>query len=232
MTYLLSLITMFALVYYLTKEEIPAVFSAVAYAFSAYHLAHYMHPTLYNIQWLPLFILSLFILKDRKTLFYIITASLMLAVVTYADAYYGFFATIIFLVFAIYKRLKVKTVVIFSLLSLLLMTPFILWSRILWIDRLNLIVSYQASWGDYIYPFGQNSIENILYIPPTLILIALFGIKHCDKFFVILLLLALILSLSSPILPIFRATTRFGLLVILCVSVLSGYGILAIKKGK
>ena len=232
MTYLLSLITMFGLVYYLTREEIPAIFSAVAYSFSAYHLAHYMHPTLYNIQWLPLFILSLFILKEKQTLFFTITASLMLAVVTYADAYYGFFATIIFLVFAIYKRLKVKTVVIFSMLSLLLMTPFILWSRILWIDRLNLIVSYQASWGDYIYPFGQQAVENVLYIPPTLMLIALFGIKHCDKFFIILLLLATILSLSSPILPIFRATTRWGVVSLMCVSILSGYGISVIKKEK
>ena len=224
MTYLLSFLTLGALVYYLTGNLLSSVIAGLAYSFSVYHLAHQMQPTLSSIQWLPLFILILYMWNDRRTILMTIASALMFACVAYGDAYYAYFASIIALIFVIHKRVEFKLTLIFGILSFLLILPFALWSRDLWVQRLDLYFSYKATVWDYFNPVFYLG-EKALFIPSTIWVLALVGIRKSDKFFVILGSIAFILSLNNPLFCVYRASARWGLIVLLSVSVLCGFGI-------
>jgi len=216
----------------LTKCRVSALFSGVIYSLSAYHLAHYMHPTLYNIQWMPLYIICLLCLAKEGSVAWLIISSLMFAVVLYADAYYGYYAMIIFALMAMFKRFNTfKIVLPFVALTTLLSLPFVLWSRCLWGERMTKdMIYYTAHLSDYIYPYGQNAIEYVLYISPVVLLLALFGLRRADKVFVALFFIALVFSFYPPIMPVFRSSARFGFLVMLSASVLAGYGVLQLNR--
>lgn len=223
-TYLLAFITMFALVLYLVEDLRAGLISGVAYAFCSYHFSHVIHPTLYNIHWLPLFILSLFMWDKNRTLFFTLIVSLMFAITTYADAYYGYFAGVIALIFVIFKRLNLKLVVMFGIISLLLISPFAWWSYCEWSKRIANTWFCEAVWTDYFYPFRYDTLEHNLFIGYTPLVLAIMGLKRADRFFIVLCIVAFVLSLNKG-LPVLRGSARWGLIVMLSTSVMAGYGI-------
>lgn len=102
-SFILSGITMYYLALYFTKNKPASFISAVIYAFSPYHsLQCFSHMSLAVIQWMPLYILSLF--KFREKISYsrsILCAGtfLLAALSNYYYAYIMFIFTIVFLLF-------------------------------------------------------------------------------------------------------------------------------------
>jgi len=104
LTFLLSSLFMFLLVRYLTKDTLLSIFAGIAYAFCPYHFARvWQHINLAHIEWLPLYLLALFKLRDsprvRISLFFIIALFLVFSF----DLYYGYFAFIMTVIFLIYN---------------------------------------------------------------------------------------------------------------------------------
>lgn len=245
---ILAFLAMFVLVYCLTNNKVSGVIAGLAYSFSPYRIAHIIHPTLYRIETIPFFICFLFLLKKckeneevwniiywDKCLFHaVFLSSFAYVVVVYNDGYYGFMCAIIALLFLLYHKFKFKTILQFFLVSFILIIPFILRHKTYICERLNTIMTYRACWYDY---FNVNvssvPVENRLFIFPILYPLTLYGILHPkSRFWTLLLLVSFCLSINEPICPIFRASTRWGLIVLLCVCILSGYGIKRISDGK
>jgi hypothetical protein len=110
--FFLSGVTMYHLAFYITKERRASFFAALIYMFCPYHLARSVgHLTLANIQWLPLFILSILKFADRGTFKKAVFAGFMLGVVFISNYYYGMFSClmlfILFFIMAWVKKIKV-----------------------------------------------------------------------------------------------------------------------------
>ncbi|MCD6093919.1 MAG: YfhO family protein [Candidatus Omnitrophica bacterium] len=136
MSFFLSAITMFYLVDYLTRNKLAAMFSGIIYAFCPYHFVHsYQHLTLANIQWMPLYVLTLLKLNETKTFRSAIFCGMAFSLVFLSDYYYGYFMgifTALFILFAgIYnwhrQKVRIKDFKIISvaiLVALIIILPF------------------------------------------------------------------------------------------------------------
>ena len=101
-SFALSGVTMFYLAFAVTKDKISSLFSGVIYAFCPYHFARaWQHLSLAQIQWMPLYLLSLVKLKERpgyKNMFLSIGAIFLLASSELHYFYFAYIATGLFLV--------------------------------------------------------------------------------------------------------------------------------------
>lgn len=135
--FFLSLLTAYLLVYRLTASRPASIFSAFIFAFSPYHFARsWQHLSLSQIQWIPLYILSLFILaKSAKKTGILISSAAFLLLVSF-NFYYAYFAmvaTVVFLAYFIFEnknmrlgmRLAVKIFAVFIITVVLLSPAFI-----------------------------------------------------------------------------------------------------------
>ena len=225
MTFILSFITMFMLVKYLTKSALSGAVAGCAYSLCPYHFSHECYITLYNIQWIPLFALSLCLLERNRTLYLTVISSLLWACVAYGDAYYGYMTMIMAGIFMLWNKFDIKIILRFLIFSILLIMPFALWSITDWQPRVLISpIPVVAKLSDYFYPNWGNGIEHYLYILPAWIILAGIGLRKHNLFWGIICLLCLFLSLVEPICPIFRVSARWGIMVMLGVSVLAGYG--------
>ena len=100
----LTAIITYYLVFYFTKNRMAGVISGLIYAFSPYHFIHAsQHWDLAHIQWIPLFFLALFNLDERRTYGSAILAALAFSLVFLSNYYYGYFVTIFTGVFILWR---------------------------------------------------------------------------------------------------------------------------------
>lgn len=135
LSFLLSGLTMFYLVYYLTKDYPSAIFSGIIYAFCPYHFVRsWQHLTLSNIQWMPLFLLSLLIFFKKMNFKSVLLVLFSMFLVQSFEMHYTYFMVLIFLVYCVYvlfvknmqfKDIKMLFILSFSLalLTILLILP-------------------------------------------------------------------------------------------------------------
>jgi len=137
LSYFLSGITMYFLAHHLTQNHIGSLIAGTAYSFSSYHLMMGMaYLTEMNIQWMPLYILSLFKLFERpgisSVLLYAGAFFLMVSFSFYHLLFMAVF-TLIFIIFhfilVLFKRTEIncrffKYLTLSFVLSLLITLPF------------------------------------------------------------------------------------------------------------
>lgn len=111
LSFILSGISMYYLTFYLTGKNIPSLFSAVIYAFCPYHFARaWQHLGLAQIQWMPLYLLTLIRLKEHlnpRNLFLCIIGILL---VNSFELHYAIFMCICTILFLVYYRLFYKKI--------------------------------------------------------------------------------------------------------------------------
>src|SRR3989338_5072929 len=90
LSFLLSGIFMYFLVFYLTKNIISGVLSGIIYAFCPYHFARsWQHIGLSQIQWIPLFIYALVRLRDKRCVKNALWVGLAFFLICNFDYYYA-----------------------------------------------------------------------------------------------------------------------------------------------
>lgn len=100
-SFLLGGVFMSALTFYCLDDFLAALFSGLIYTFSPYHFARaWQHLSLSQVQWFPLYLLSLFYLFEKKNFKGIIFCSLVLLLFLLTDYYYAYFAVLITLIFS------------------------------------------------------------------------------------------------------------------------------------
>lgn len=120
-SFILSAIIMYYLAYYLTKDKLASMVSGIIYAFCPNHsLQAFSHVALAVIQWMPLFILNLFILYERVSYKYVIYCAFSFALVSLTNYYYGYFMLIFTAGFILYITIGPKK-----------------WSRNSWLGKIS-----------------------------------------------------------------------------------------------
>lgn len=138
LSFFFSAITMFYLVRYLTKNKIAAMFSGIIYAFCPYHFVHsYQHLTLANIQWMPLYVLTLLKLNETRDYKNALFCGLAFSLVFLSDYYYGYFMGLFTILFVLFvsgynwrskQKVRIKDFKIIGvtiLVALIIVLPFI-----------------------------------------------------------------------------------------------------------
>ena len=109
LSYMLSFWFMFLLVKKITKNYLSSIFSALIYTFCPYHAVRtWQHLGLAQIQWIPLYLLSLVNFAQEQSKKNILFAALCFALVFNFDFYYAYFTFIVTVVFFIYVLIQKK----------------------------------------------------------------------------------------------------------------------------
>ena len=108
-SFVASGITMFYLAFILTKNKIAALFAGIVYAFCPYHFARaWQHLLLAQIQWMPLYILTLIKLQERPGYKYMLLNFIALFLVVSFEFHYTYFmylsAGLLFVYYPIFYR--------------------------------------------------------------------------------------------------------------------------------
>ncbi len=102
-SFLLSAIFMYYLVYYFTKNKLASITSGIIYAFCPYHFNRaWEHLGLANIQWMPLYVLALLRLNDKRTYKNAILCGIAFWLVISFDYYYAYIMSIFTLGFLLF----------------------------------------------------------------------------------------------------------------------------------
>ena len=110
LSFILSGITMFYLAFALTKDKVASLFAGIIYSFCPYHFARaWQHLSLSQIQWMPLYILTLIKLReqpDNKRMFLSIIALSLVISFEFHYTYFMYIATAFFLLYCFisYKK--------------------------------------------------------------------------------------------------------------------------------
>lgn len=139
-TFVIAAVTMYYLVYHFTRNRLASLVAGIIFSFSPYHLMHAKGHLniIMGMQWLPLFVLSLFKLSESRSYKNMAFFAAAFSLVALSDFYDGFFAIVITgsfiaykLAYAILYRRKLsfnlgtlKVVVVTALLITLLVVPF------------------------------------------------------------------------------------------------------------
>ncbi len=128
----------YLLVYYISESNFVALFSGLIFAFSPYHFSRaWQHLSLSQIQLLPLYLFSLFLLKEkpgRKSFIFMVIVLFFLVSINFYYAYFMVFATLTFMVWyflsktsAFKAKLKFWLLLVFvCLVVLVLISPSLL----------------------------------------------------------------------------------------------------------
>jgi len=102
-SFVLTAIFMYLLTYSLTANRLAALFSCIIFSFCPYHIVRaWQHPSLAQIQWFPLYILSLYKLKKEATVRNIAFCVISFSLVTLFNYYYAYFSFIVMFAFAVF----------------------------------------------------------------------------------------------------------------------------------
>ncbi len=94
----------YLLAFYLTGHSPASFYAGCLYAYSPYHWIHaYYHLSLAQIQWFPLYLLSLFLFIKRGSLPRAGLLLLSLALLVFANYYYALFALLLTVFFLVYQ---------------------------------------------------------------------------------------------------------------------------------
>ncbi len=104
LTFLLSTVTMYFLVHYFTKNRLASLIASFIYAFSPYHFAHaFCHIPQANIQWMPLYVLTLFKLDEKRTYGNALFCAFIFSLNVFSDYEYGYFMAVFTIAFLAWK---------------------------------------------------------------------------------------------------------------------------------
>ena len=99
-------ITMYYLVHHLTKNKVVSLVSGIIFAFCPYHLTHsWAHLSLSNIQWMPLYVLTLFKLDENRSYVNALLCALAFCLNALSDPHYGYFMGVCTVAFLLFKLL-------------------------------------------------------------------------------------------------------------------------------
>ena len=109
----LAAITMYMLVWHVTKSRAASLVAGFIFSFSPYHLMRALqHLTLANIQWLPLFFLLLIKFHEKRSPTNLFLLAGSFSLIFLSDYYYGFFTLIVAILMYcfifIYGRLRLR----------------------------------------------------------------------------------------------------------------------------
>ena len=111
-SYILSGFFMYLLVFYLTKNKATSIFSGIIFTFCPQHFARsWQHIGLAYLQWMPLYLLTLFRLKERPNLKNSLLVTAALLVLASFDTHYFYFmlvTTLIFIMFVLIYKMKLR----------------------------------------------------------------------------------------------------------------------------
>jgi hypothetical protein len=174
LSFLLSGLFMYFLVNYIFNNSLAAFLSGVIYAFCPYHFARsWQHFGLAQIQWMPLYILALFKLKEEKIFknILLITFSFFVVSMDYTYAYFMIITTILFLAFIFINREEKQKNKIFSLFTISVILSFLITLPFNYIFYRNFIFGVPAeARGLYYRPFEDlfsQSARPLSYILPS-----------------------------------------------------------------
>ncbi len=103
LSFLLTGIISFLLARRILNSSICALFSAVIFTFCPYHFVRsWQHLGLAHIQWMPLYLLALFLLNDNLRIRNVVLAAISFALVMSFDLYYAYFMFIATVAFVLY----------------------------------------------------------------------------------------------------------------------------------
>lgn len=95
LTFLLSTVTMYFLVHYFTSNKMASLVTSLIYAFCPYHFVHTScHLNLANIQWMPLYVLTLFYLDEKRTYGNALLCASVFSLNLFFNHEYGYFMTV------------------------------------------------------------------------------------------------------------------------------------------
>lgn len=181
--FVLSAFTMYMLVKYLTKSHIAGLFSGIIFGFSPFAVSHAIAGHLAFGFLMPLYVYTLFILKERKRFIYAVLSGIVLCMNCFTWLYYGYFMIFFTLCFIFYDLIAVlkekgdckKFIIkwcIFLIVVLAIMIPYAF--QILAIKgNVNEIVSrpmkdlftFSAKPWDYLLPSVYNPFLGKLFKP-------------------------------------------------------------------
>ncbi len=91
-SFLLAPVTMYFLVYYFTRNKLASMVSGIIYGFSPYHFTQAtQHLGLASIQWMPLYLLGLFLLNEKREYKYALLTPLTFSLVVFTDYHHTYF---------------------------------------------------------------------------------------------------------------------------------------------
>lgn len=134
-SFVLTAIIVYFLVYHLTKNRLAGFLSSVIYTFCPYHFARsWQHLAIAQVQWMPLFIFALLYLRENKSykaVIFVAISYFLIACFELGYAYFMAVATVVFIIFTIfyYKRKSLRVIWLISLgifLAFLFLSPQIL----------------------------------------------------------------------------------------------------------
>ncbi len=140
-SFVLSAVFSYCLLYYLTKNKLASMVSGLIFSFPPNHfLQAFSHLDQAQIQWMPLYVLSLLILNEQRSYRSAFFLAFTFSMVTLSCAYLGYFMVIFtvgFILFNMYKwgqsgkkrnrnalRKYVKIILVAVSLSLIIILPF------------------------------------------------------------------------------------------------------------
>ena len=117
----------------LTGNRLAAAFSGLVYAFSMYHFSHtWEHSTLISIYWMPLYVLGLVNMGQRRSIKSAVLAALCFAIVLLDNFYYGYMMAVFSAFFFLFQarrwldRRSLKRILLFFVLCSLFIAPIVL----------------------------------------------------------------------------------------------------------
>lgn len=116
--------TMFLLAYYFSKLYFPSIIAGLIFSFSNFHFAHLEgHLQLVSLEWLPLFVLSFYLLLTKPRWWLAVLASVSLYLTLLCDYYY-FIYCLLFAAIILFWHFKQsfrpnRTLALFLIISLL-----------------------------------------------------------------------------------------------------------------
>ncbi len=103
LSFVLSGLFMYYLANYLLQDKTSAILAGIIYSFCPYHFARaWQHLGLAQIQWMPLYILALFVLVKKVSFKKILSAAICFYLVVSFDFYYAYFMVIVTVAFLIF----------------------------------------------------------------------------------------------------------------------------------
>jgi len=186
LSFLLSGIFAYFLAYFLTKNIWGSILAGILYTFCPYHFARsWQHLGLAHIQWLPLYMLSLFYLKNKICLKSVLFSVGALFLVASFDFYYLYFAFILAGLFSVFCMLyqwkkKIRTPLIlkkdFKIIGAIFISGLItaaLLSPVLWSiakERVEFATQKESGFNSFRRPFEDlfsQSARPLSYILPS-----------------------------------------------------------------
>lgn len=108
-SFILSALIVYHLVSHITGSKTGGFISGLIYSFSPYHtLKSFSHLGLAAIQWIPLYILCLIILEEKRTYRMALWCGIALSIIVLSSYYYGYMAVVITIIFFLIKLLFKK----------------------------------------------------------------------------------------------------------------------------